>query len=89
MSSLSGSIVSLNTVKEEDDEEAPPVPSKNRPPSDPDQRSLNGAPNVPFDHGRKSLPASMMSYWADRYVLQQQGPMQSDISGVNDVTRAM
>ncbi|KXJ24494.1 Dedicator of cytokinesis protein 1 [Exaiptasia diaphana] len=66
MSSLSGSIVSLNTVKEEEDEVAPPVPLKNRPPSDPDQRSLNGSPSIPHDHGRKSLPASMMSYWADR-----------------------
>lgn len=66
MSSLSGSVVSLNTVREEDDEIAPPVPSKNRPPSDPDQRSLDSFPSIPFNHGRKSLPASMvMSYRMD------------------------
>lgn len=70
MSSLSGSIVSLNTVREEkDDDVAPPVPSKNRPPSDPDQCSLEGvSPMIPHDHGRKSLPASVMSYLMGRLV---------------------
>jgi len=65
MSSLNGSVASLNTVLEEDDEKAPPVPSKNRPPSDPDQRSIGAMATLPVNHGRKSLPASMMFYRMD------------------------
>lgn len=64
MTSLSGSIVSLDTLREVDEEAPPPIPEKHpHTLSDPmiGQRGLKASPVV-HKHGRNSLPAAMMSY---------------------------